>query len=425
MRVYAAGVDEQPMYTTLIALAVCVARLTGAFVFLNDADTKAMLERKTVNCTWRHLEGNVTTYHSVLIPMAEIQNDIAAHVPHHDQSSLLTSLRLVSQPKGRSNRAMLPDRDSEGRPISTDEFNMTNMDSLVCVEYFIARGRVNFMLPAEESTEMALFSQMTTEQLESRYDVVIASASHEIVRAFGDKGLYNDWMVKYNYSAFIPKEYASPSDVSEFPCVVKLRTGTGGKGTFIVKSYAELANTIAKYKPSDYIITEAIASRFEISPNFVAYNGKLLGMMCAINHLGGELNIVGIDFYGTIGSPVDCEQVDKLAPVFAVMKSIVSSANYSGFGVANLRLVPIRTPVDQLQFSQLLIKSLSGDANLLTTTFDSSYNIAVVEKMGAVPKIFEINPRIGGPLLNYSKYSITQLQMIELYRDASLAHRAK
>ena len=59
----------------------------------------------------------------------------------------------------------------------------------------------------------------------------------------------------------------------------------------------------------------------QISPNFIARDGVVLGMLCVLTRLSNDLMIVGAETaaYSNKGYPVDCAEIEKIAPVYAAI----------------------------------------------------------------------------------------------------------
>ena len=164
-----------------------------------------------------------------------------------------------------------------------------------------------------------------------------------------------------------------------------------------------------------YIFQEAIESSVEISPSFIAYRGELLGMLCVFNKQRSELTIIAMaDDESEKNYPVDCADLEKVTALYDMTRRIVELSNYNGFGVINLKLVPGTMSKAQLEHYLTGIPKIQKGSDItVTTDFSTARSSSNVKVLESIPKMFEINPRIGGPLAR--EYLGEQALMVGLY----------
>ena len=94
--------------------------------------------------------------------------------------------------------------------------------------------------------------------------------SADALKNFVNKQKFYDLMLQNNLSAYVPKYYENIEDV-QFPCMVKTKTGGAGRGVYLAYNKEEI-NTIDK----DIILSEYLKSNVEYATTIFYNNGKLL-----------------------------------------------------------------------------------------------------------------------------------------------------
>ncbi|MFA6197309.1 MAG: YqiA/YcfP family alpha/beta fold hydrolase [Sulfurimonas sp.] len=90
------------------------------------------------------------------------------------------------------------------------------------------------------------------------------------LKNFVNKQKFYDLMLQNNLSSYVPKYYVNLEEI-QFPCVVKTKTGGAGRGVYLAYNKEEI-NTIDK----DIILSEYLKSNVEYATTIFYHNGRLL-----------------------------------------------------------------------------------------------------------------------------------------------------
>ena len=178
------------------------------------------------------------------------------------------------------------------------------------------------------------------------------TSSAEVVRVFANKRHFAQAIQEKGFAEYIPKNWFE-EEALEFPCVIKKENLNAGEGIYWVENLNEL-NRI-KLDPiflgKSYFFEEHIPGDEEFVAHIVAKNGNILLIHTFCYWMGKENAIrIPSNYRKTmsVGLPT------HLKTIFA---SVIKSFNYSGPACINFKI------------------------------------------HNGVPKIFEINPRMGGSLM--------------------------
>jgi hypothetical protein len=200
------------------------------------------------------------------------------------------------------------------------------------------------------------------------------TSAPELVKLMADKLLLTESLVSGDFAQFFPKTWTNPAD-SAFPCILKRRDLNGGHGIQILRSVHELQEALTKleFQGTQYFFQELVAADVEYVCHIVALQGQILfsnyfqyGMPSPemVRRRGDQIS------FSNIGSKLDYK-------VSSVFENIIKHLNYSG-----------------------------------PCNIDFKLN-------NGIPKIFEINPRLGGSLMVSENLStLTQIMRI-IIRHAS------
>ena len=385
----------------------------------------ASLATSSITCSSVLIHGASTTNATTVYEYNNVMALLSAHA--RDRSSigkLNDTLRvggeLFSTFFAASMANGIPPVDHAGRKYSLQlmKINITVPSSLLCLEIEMLQRKFDVLLPTTEAGEMTLTASHNADFLEEHFGIPCIIPPISAIAVFMDKQKFVEWVTANSLGQFLPTVYLSP-DAVLFPAVVKRTNMNGGIGVYVVQNTVDLANAVAALGDAPYLIQEAIESSIEISPNFVAYRGELLGMFCAINKQRSQLTVVAmVDTESEVNYPIDCGDLEKISALYDMTKRIVQLSNYNGFGVINMKLAPSKISKDALESYLKGMPTIDrGSVKAVTTDFTNAKSSKDAANHHAIPKMFEINSRIGGPL--YSEYSIQFTHMIELY-----AHRA-
>ncbi|OHE14591.1 MULTISPECIES: hypothetical protein [unclassified Sulfurimonas] len=170
------------------------------------------------------------------------------------------------------------------------------------------------------------------------------------LRDFVDKQKFYDIMIKNNMSNYVPKYYMLDDDI-KFPCMVKTKTGGAGRGVYLAYSKKDITKV-----DENSIISEYLPSNTEYATSIFYKNGKILKEV-------------------TFSKTADKE-------VYVLQQE--SKKN-------------IQTKKEETQFLDIfrdIIEIFSGKKGYCQCSIN--YKI-----QNGIPKIFEINPRIGYTLAGF------------------------
>ena len=116
-------------------------------------------------------------------------------------------------------------------------------------------------------------------------------------------------------------------------------------------------------------------------------------MLCVLTRLSDDLMIVGAETasYSNNGYPVDCADIEKIAPIYAAVQAIVNASNYNGFGVANVKLTPRHLTSDEIYHKLDLISKADVDTDQVVATRDSLSLTAADAGTGENIRFFEVS----------------------------------
>lgn len=176
----------------------------------------------------------------------------------------------------------------------------------------------------------------------------------EIVSLIADKRLLTENLITHRFSQVVPKTWTNPMD-STFPCVIKRSELNGGQGIQILKSFHELHTvmTTPEYLGKSYFFQEFVSGEVEYVCHIVALNGEIL----FTNYFEYVMPRPEMIRCGDTPTTILNRGSNLNFNVAAVFKNIIKHLNYSGPCNIDFKLI------------------------------------------NGHPKIFEINPRLGGSLM--------------------------
>ena len=362
------------------------------------------------------------------IPYTHVQTLLAAHIHSRQYVAALksnTSLRIGHEVNRLDLYTHLsPNFTTGDHQVQLTSVVVSSETDLLYLETALLEEKFDAFVPMRLSLSRKILKHHNIDFLESHFGVSIPVPPLVTTESFEDKAIFANWIAARGLSDYIPAVYATEADISRFPVCIKVPTACCGRGVYIANNNLDVANAVTDINKlfntkilntNVHIFQEAIESTVEISPNFIAYRGELLGMLCAINRQRSELTIVAmVDDESEKNYPIDCADLEKITALYDMTRRIVEQSNYNGFGVINLKLVPGTMGKAQLEHYLNSIPIIQrGSASVVTADFSAAHSSLDANELESVPKMFEINPRIGGPL--YRKYVGEQALMVELY----------
>ena len=275
---------------------------------------------------------------------------------------------------------------------------MTTDDDVICLELALMRRELDVVLPFDVDVEIKLASKHSVEILERYFSAGLMMTDGKTADFMHNKKVFTHWLVESGYADYVPRVFDDPKTVV-FPAVVKPSSKGFGTGIAIVHTDTELRNAIlALDMENSIVIEEAISSPIEPAVMFVAKSGKILGAACTLDHHNSTLFVAG---KGEHSYPVfvECEHFERIGPILHVLLRIIRQVGYNGNGCINFKFKPLSINESALFESLAGIPLVQpGHAVPILKDFAALTSSDDAGSMKAVPKIFEINPRICGPV---------------------------
>ena len=223
------------------------------------------------------------------------------------------------------------------------QFNIQYININIALETLQTRTGI---LIALSYKDMELLSKDNNlNKLKDYYDYVLAT-NYDTVKLLDNHQLFSQFMMDHNMSNLIPKVYDLKNDNISYPCILKLNVGGyGGNKTYVINNKTELEQKMGD--TTNWIIKELICEKTEYTAHILAIDGI----------------VIHIITYGTVY-------------VFD---------NYIKRGSANIHI----RDIDHSEYFVDIFR-------LLNYTGFACINYKIID---SIPKIFEINPRLGGSLV--------------------------
>jgi carbamoylphosphate synthase large subunit len=172
------------------------------------------------------------------------------------------------------------------------------------------------------------------------------------VQLMGDKSKLTSFLIKNGFSKSVPKIYES-NDFVQYPVVIKRTDLNAGQGIRIIQNENELCDALADpiYANQKFMLQECVASDLDFVAHVIAKNGKILWIKSFCYSMPDLFTI------RTPGAHMAIADYTLNSNTLDIFKKIIKLLNYSGPCNIDFRVV------------------------------------------GDQPKIFEINPRLGGSLM--------------------------
>lgn len=204
---------------------------------------------------------------------------------------------------------------------------------------------INLILPVDYAEQLIVSKN---KEWLAAHDLHFLISDPEIIELCHDKQKFTQFMSEAGFKHLIPAVFESV----KVPCIVKKREDDWGKNTFVVTSNAEALAIFEVYSPSEYLIQEFIPGKEEYASHILCNNGQILSLQTFKHEHEREFYVQGIR-----DSPQWSGHVPTPLPIPMLFEQILSALNYSGFCCIDYKI---------------------GADNL--------------------PRIFEINPRLGASL---------------------------
>lgn len=177
-----------------------------------------------------------------------------------------------------------------------------------------------------------------------------ASNNHQTVKMLYSKDSFAKYMTDNNFESYVPKTFYNKNDIA-YPCIVKPVNGYSGIDINIYHTEIELRSTNKINNPK-FIIQEYIYNEYIMTGHFLCKNGNIVSHIIYVSKTPCK-------YYVQQGAIKDYNKRDMTEYERNIFTAILDSVKYHGFCCINY-------------------------------CYDKNNNL----------KIFEINPRIGGSLVD-------------------------
>lgn len=184
------------------------------------------------------------------------------------------------------------------------------------------------------------------------HNIKFCVPSKDILNCFRDKIKFYNYMKENEFNDYIPKTY----DNIIFPCILKLNVSNYGKSTYIINNKMDIPNNIDLNK---YLICEIIKGDIEYATHIFAINGNII-IDLTIEHKFDE----SIFVFGSKKYPKLSNKIKTNTYVLTVFKKLIKKCNYNGIMCIDYKII------------------------------------------NNIPKIFEINPRVGASLIRTNNINL-------------------
>lgn len=246
-------------------------------------------------------------------------------------------------------------------PFDKHMLDFDNKDNII---KYIKDNNIDIIVPC---TYEQMFFIINNKTELSQFAYSICNDNKNTIRMLDNKYYFYNYMRNNKLGDYIPKNYITNIDGNkvthnkvQYPCIYKLQKTNGGKESFVIKSERDLRQISSD---KNYIIQEYISCPIEYSAHFYVFNGIIKHTIVYVLE-NKEKN------YIQCGRLQAYSKMDTIS-CLNIFGQIFAKLNYNGFACIDFKLI------------------------------------------NNIPKIFEINPRLGGTLLNDTDDLVTMLGKIE------------
>lgn len=257
----------------------------------------------------------------------------------------------MEKPKKSKNKILFADKwQSTLKKCSFIEAYHTSFSDIKKVIDFALDNKINILFGNNYSAQKAIAKN---EKLLKEKGLKFLVNTQKTLKHFVDKKLFYDLMLQKGYEQYVPKYYSNENEVI-YPCIVKTISGGAGRGIFIAYSKDEIT-----FKDKNLIISEYLPSKVEYATTIFMKKGKIIE-----------------DFTFS-------KKVEKDFYVLQAEKKETIKVEYC------------ETPF--LELFEEIVSYLSSNDEYC----QCSINFKIENN---IPKIFEINPRVGYTLSGFPTY---------------------
>ena len=393
--------------------------VTDVSVFLDHEQYAAIMSEPTVRCSYYIISHDKSKHVTPTLSTEEIHENLSRRFSVHagmDADWLKSSRQhltvMVEHFPGPNIHLLASVADT----VTLYKTNMSTPSELLCLETLLQHRIFHALIPFETETELLLTRRHNTVFLNSHFGFPVIIPPADIINTFTNKSHFADWMVGAGFGAYIPSVYHSLKDV-EYPVMVKFISGTMGRGITIAHTLTELVDAVRHFNSSEYILQQAVTGSVEPSVFIVARAGRILGMMCMRDRQNDLLFVAG--GVKTVHlALVPCSEYEAISPIIDLLLKIVAQTEYNGFGCVNFKYTPARKSQPEIDnYMRELVEFEAVEQEVvLVTDFTQQFKTSQTPRAyDAIPKLFEINARTCGPLIQ--SQAIDFVHMMRLYID--------
>ena len=240
-------------------------------------------------------------------------------------------------------------------PYSVFFNELDNIDKVILC---IKENNINTIIPC---TYKQMFFIIENTSILSQYvKCILCNSSKKSIKLLNNKMNFCNYMMENGFGEYIPKVFINHSDGKRnvqsditYPCIFKLNKTCSGYKSVVILSVNNLYSILNNKQNKNYIIQEYIVSPNEYSGHFYIMNG-LIKYFVLYMATDNNKNYIQKGKMSNYVKVID-NRIDFCMDIFS---KIFTKLNYTGFACADFKLY---------------------DDNL---------------------KIFEINPRLGGTIIN-------------------------
>ena len=248
----------------LCSIACSLAQLspTHPSVFLTPYELAEAAKHATLDCQYHVVTGHNITNHTLTMQMPLVLELLHthAHADHHSLDEEHINAYLLGKRKltaifeeTRQTFNLFPEL-SRTSSIDFIVVPSHNMFYTLCVEIVCIQKRPQLFIQASTAFTSKLLAHHDNAFLQRHFGTIFMLPPRETLTAFNDKSVFPRYISEIGYGSYLPRAYQSASEVATYPVMVKVKTGSAGKGVYICSDRAEMDAAIESLGDQPYII---------------------------------------------------------------------------------------------------------------------------------------------------------------------------
>lgn len=244
--------------------------------------------------------------------------------------------------------------------IPYDEYYFDKVMALSTNDNFIGNklNNINNVIKVCENNDIQIIFPYACEHIQflinnsdqlKKHNIKYCIPPKDIFECFNDKIKFYNYMMENGFSESIPKIYEKIT----YPCILKHNKSYYGRNTHIIKSEEDMKKIPPDVKLEDYSICEIIEGKKEYATHIFALDGIIEIELTIVHHFDRSVFV-----HGVAKKPIMSSKIKINDNVLKIFKEIIKKSSYNGIMCIDYKIID------------------------------------------NIPKIFEINPRMGGSLIN-------------------------